>query len=505
MTAGTETRPAFNPFFALFVLALSIALGIGIIVVGKLAIYAIFAIMLFFLFTHYPVLGFYATTVLLLLSGSAGVIGWVSPDTTLAVTLAKLCGLAALAAWLVNLLTRKLRIELNWPTMLLSLFVMWALVGSVLSTDVSQTWPEWVRLFTLLGFFWLGVNTLGTARNLHTFVVVISLCGLAMSFVAVAQYFLPQYQFAGAEAWGTLGATDGAYIDQESLSGEAAIRVSGRAGHSNWLAMIILLILPLNIYWYSTAISRRLKLFIFSIVSIEVIALVLTFTRTGLVIGVVLAALLLAKRFVRISPVRVFMVLFALVIAWVLLPAAYKERVLSPKQYTTSKSVQSRMVLQTAAAEYFAENPAFGLGLGGFGLEFMHENNETARLMQFMVQRQGWLPVFIGTHNMYLQLGCDTGVLGLFLFLAFVLTMAKALSREEQRYRENGDEQGAALAASLLVSLLGFMLCAVFLHALTQKIWWMVAAAAVALPLYHVDFREGLAPILPWTTKTHTK
>ena len=499
MSVSAETRPSFNPLFGVFILVLAAVLAISVTLMGNLAVFGLLAAFLFILFVGYPVLGLYATTALLLLSGSAGVIGFVSEGSTLAVTLAKLCGLAALSAWAINVLTRKIHVELSAPVVLLGAFCVWALTGSVLSVDVRQTWPEWIRLITLFGYFLLAVNTLNSRRNIHIFVILLLLCGLAMSFVAVAQYCLPQYHFAGAEAWRGLGAVEGAYIDQESLQGEAAIRVSGRAGHSNWLAMIVLLILPLNFYWYSLAKTKKLKALIIFTIGIELVTLVLTYTRTGLMIGLVLGFLLLLKKFVRVSALRVFAFLFAVVIAWSLLPGAYKERVLSPKQYTGSKSVQSRIELQKAAGRYFLENPVVGLGMGGFGLEFIHERNDTAQMMKFMVNKQGWLPVFIGTHNMPLQLGCDTGAIGLVLFSAFFVLMMRRLFLMEKQYRAAGDVQGAALASALFVSLIGFMFCTVFLHALLQKIWWMIAALAVVLPLYAVNFKEGLASVAPRT------
>jgi hypothetical protein len=37
-----------------------------------------------------------------------------------------------------------------------------------------------------------------------------------------------------------------------------------------------------------------------------------------------------------------------------------------------------------------------------------------------------------------------------------------------------------------MVSLISFLLCGLFLHALQQKVWWMVASAAAAAPLIEV-------------------
>lgn len=469
----------------LLLCAYAIALATAILYAETLAIFALIGIIFLTAFVWYPVLGLYATTVLLLLSGSGGIVGFVGGMDTLAVTLAKLCGTAALAAWALNLLTRKLPIALSAPVLLLGGFCLWLALGTLLSPTVVQQWPEWLRLITLLGYFLLAINTLNTSKNLRTFVLLLLLCGIVMSAVAVLQYIIPAWHTTG-----TLGSTSGAYIDPDSLQGDAAIRVSGRAGHSNWLAMILLLILPLNTYWFSIAKSNRLRLFILLGSALELLALVLTFTRTGLLIGSLIFCALLIKSMVRISPLRLCTFLFALVVAWILLPAPYKERVMTPKQYTQSTSVKSRIELQDAAARYMIENPIVGLGAGGFGINLIRENTKTAHTMKYMVERQGWDAIFIGTHNMFLQIGCDAGVVGLTIFLFFLYALLRALLQSERRYRSNGDKQGQALAGALLISIVGFVFCAIFLHALQQKIWWMIAAAATALPMYNLDFRD---------------
>jgi len=468
------------------------ALAFGILFTGPFAVLGIFGLLVFMAFINNPVIGLYITTALLLLQGSAGVLGIVNESAPVAITLAQITGLAAIAAWVASLLLRKLPVHLNFAVVLIVLFVLWALLATVVSEYTRQEFPHWARLATRLAFFLLAVNLLNTVQRLRNFVWIILVCTLIMCAVAVLQYMLPQMQVAGATAWTSVSGVDAAYIDQESLQGEAAIRVSGRAGHSNWLAMIILLTLPLFVYGLTRVRSDALKLMLYGGIGIALIALILTYTRTGFMIGMVLAVLLLSKRMMHFTPLRIFGLLFALVIAWTLVPGAYKERVLSPKQYRASQSVESRVELQEAAARYWIENPVFGTGVGGFGLHFVRENNETASVMRLLVRIAGWEEVFIGTHNMYLQLLCDTGLIGFILFVWFYAHMFREVMRAEDRYKKNGDVEGKALASALFVSLFGFAICAVFLHALHQHIWWIIAAAAVSMTLHRLDFRpEG--------------
>jgi len=489
MTAATQPRPMPVPWGAILATLYAIVFGAAIVAFDRLAIVGLLGGLFFCVFVRYPVLGLFATTAMLMLQGASGILGTVDGEGTVAVTLAQLTGLAASAAWGINLLIRKRPAPVTWPVVLLVLFCLYALLCTLVSPYSEGTFSHWARLAARLGYFLLAVYTLTTALNFRYFISVMLVCSIVMAATAVVQYVFPTFHFEAVESWMSLRGMDGAYVDSESLSGEAAIRVSGRAGHSNWLALIVLVVLPLNVYWYQTATTRMMRRLIIACVCLILLALVLTFTRTGLLIGIVLSIVVVARRLVRVTPLRVFGGLAFLVVVWIALPEAYKERVLTFNQYTSSRSVQSRIDLQNAALSYAFENPVTGLGVGGFGHEFIKESNKTAAIMKYWVTDYGWQPVFVGAHNLYLQIAADLGFVGLAIFLAFYLLLIKRLLAQEETYRINGDLRGVALTEALLVSMLSFALCGVFLHALHQEIWWMVTAAATALVTYRFDFR----------------
>lgn len=504
MSMAAGSNPARTPMAALGALIVAIVMGVGIVALGRLAVLALFGALAFAFFLMYPVLGVFATTALLLLQGSGGIIGVLNDEAPVAITLAQLGGLAAISAWTANLLVRKRRFELNLPMMVMGAFVLWALFSTLVGPYTESGFPHWARLAVRFAFFVLVVNLLSTRRNLQSFVVVLLACSGFMAATAVLQYFLPSYQFTGAAAWAQLNASDGAFIDQESLTGEAAVRVSGRAGHSNWLAMILLVVLPINYFWYQICQTRRMKNLVLAVVAVEILALILTFTRTGFVIGAVIALLFAMRGLVKVTPLRVFAALFALAIAWTLLPGPYKERVLSFRQYTTSLSVQSRVELQAAAARYTGQNPIAGLGVGGFGEEFIKERTRVGSTMNFMVKNMGLPAIFIGTHNMYLQLTADTGVVGLALFIVFFALVVSGLFKLRREYLARGDTLGQTITDTVLIATIAFLICAVFLHALHQEIWWLLVALAVSLIHYRHDFTQPL-PKWSWTTEARAR
>jgi O-antigen ligase len=490
MSSQTQTmQPAGGvPLLpAVAVVSLAAALGVAIVATGHWAVVGLIGVIAFVLFVLSPVSGLYITTALLLLSGSFGILG--ADTAAVPVTAAKLCGLMTLLAWAIDWVVRREPLKVPSEVVLLVLFYAWSSLGLAFSEERAELFAEWFRLGTLAAFFILSIHLLDTKERMHAYVVLIAVCGLLMSLVAIAQYFLPALQLASETAVSDIGrGATGAFVDADSLQGGPAIRVSGMAGHSNWLAMILLLVLPLNVYWALVTKKMRWKTLAVVIASVEFVALILTFTRTGFIVGMTAIAIVTAKRLIRITPQRITALVLAIFFAWLFLPSAYKERVLTFAQYTQSESVIHRTELQQAAFNFMVEKPIYGVGIGGFGFHLLDADYTVSDILYWLVKESGWNPLFYGTHNMYLQIGSETGLVGLALFILFLFSVLRNLRQSELAARKLGDRELELLAATLEVSLWSFALCAVFLHALQQKIWWMLAALATAL---HIHLRRN--------------
>ncbi|MCP4643129.1 MAG: hypothetical protein GY851_21965 [bacterium] len=481
MTAYTAERPTprVGMIGGLLILCAATALGIAVLAGGKLALAALIGLIAFGFFVREPVWGLYMTTALLLLSGLGATIGSVQASVPAAA--AKACGAATVAAWFVNLSMRKHQFRLGRESVLIGFFLLWALFGIGNSAVWNRQLPEWARLVTLAFYFVLAINLLDTPRKLHVFVLLILACGVVMSIFAVIQYKLPSLQFSAEGGLsGVASGVDKAYVDYESVRSGPAVRVSGGAGHSNWLAMTMLMILPLNAYWFSISKSWRGKSLASIAVLLELTALVLTFTRLGLVVGIAVALFMVGKRLLRLNPYRATALAVALLCAWFALPAAYKERVVDFTQYRKSQSTDARMALQEYAWEYIQDEPLAGEGIGGYGLRFQGEDHWVAANLRYLIEWQGWNPVYYGPHNLYLQLGAETGLVGLCMMLLLLGWLLRDAQKTEKVFTARGNQQAAFLGGALLVSMLSFMFCGIFLHALFQKIWWMIAAAIVA-------------------------
>jgi putative inorganic carbon (hco3(-)) transporter len=471
MTAQTRAawrRSPLNVSEAMLLAVGAACVAVLVLATGADVFYAFAAVAGFAAFVRYPVLGLHVTTALLLLSGSATLIG----DLRLSVplTASKVAGAAAFAAWIVNALVtgRPLRvIPVVW---VLIVFTLWAGLGVLMSPNFRMLWPEWVRLVTLAAYFFFAVNVLDTEARVRTFVTVVLVCGMFMAAFAIAQYFFTDLQFELSSQLADMGAgAEGAFIETDT-DGNTIVRVSGLAGHSNWLAMVILVIMPLNVYWFMTARGPLVKALALFAVAAEIIALILTFTRTGFLVGIVTLAILGLRHLVRFTPQRVTAVALAVFVAWFMLPGAYKSRVLDFGGYARSDSVANRYELQQAAWDIWTGSPIYGVGLGGYGPAMLDENTRVARTMRWFVKEHNWPPQFLGTHNMYLQLMAETGIVGLGLILLFFAMLLRDLRRAQAGFAEAGDRHGMALTSTLEVGLIAFLVSAFFLHALQQKI-----------------------------------
>ncbi|MBI4559365.1 MAG: O-antigen ligase family protein, partial [Candidatus Hydrogenedentes bacterium] len=473
-----ESRTGLNAPVRGLIAVLALGVALVVLAAGHYALLGILGLVTFWLFLRSPVLGLYLTTALLLLSGASGVLGFIGAATP--VTAAKICGVMTLLAWLVNTLVQRSRPLICWEMVLALIFLLWAAFGILYSRTSEEQLPEWIRLSTVIAYFIMAAHLLNSSDRIHRFVVLLALCGMLMAAFAVYQYFTPSTHLEPTTALEKIGAgVEGAYIEPEALQSGQAVRVSGRAGHSNWLALALLLILPLNAYWFRATAKASIRVLIFVAVGLETMAIVFTFTRTGLVVGGTLAVLLVGKRLMRLGPYRAAGLAVALLLAWFLLPPAYKERVLSLQQYMSSESVEHRTELQAAAFQFMLDHPVQGVGLGGFGFRLIETQGPVATVMRWLYNDLHWNPLFFGTHNMYLQLGCESGLVGLAIFLVLAAVFLRRLNQTRRAAREVEDRTVADLTGALQVSMWSFLISAIFLHALQQKIWWMILALGV--------------------------
>ena len=154
----------------------------------------------------------------------------------------------------------------------------------------------------------------------------------------------------------------------------------------------------------------------------------------------------------------------ALVVLWSFLPEAQKERFQTMGEDKTS---QQRILYWENGLEMIKENPLLGVGYFNFAPYFQRYYPED------VLFDRAELP-----HNIIIQVGTDTGAIGLAIFLALILIAL----RKAQRFRAKGCEINQRLIGNCAnLSLIGFFVAGQFVTVTYYPFLWIHLALLVSL------------------------
>ncbi len=262
------------------------------------------------------------------------------------------------------------------------------------------------------------------------------------------------------------------------------LRLAGPLGDPNFFAQILLVLVPFALFLSWDDPSRRGRfcavLCLFSILA----ATIMTYSRGGAIALVfVVSASFVAHGF---NWRRMAVVGLPLILAAALLvPSGFRERLttighLFPDDAVlvdTDSSVEERMVLMGTAWEMMVANPLLGVGGGNYTARF----GEYAERFGSVARDYQDPDASRYAHNLYLEVGAETGCVGLGLFLGALLVAFVSLGRGRELLREAGEGQVSALARAVQISLAGYLISGLFLHGDFERYLWLLLGMAGAL------------------------
>jgi len=202
----------------------------------------------------------------------------------------------------------------------------------------------------------------------------------------------------------------------------------------------------------------------FTVIALAVVA---TQSRGGLLALAAAAAWLLARRAVPLRPA-----LSAVGVLGVLgVICAYVMRseiadALAAKVYISQRNTDTRLMRWHGAAEMFGGHPFLGVGPGGFRTGYP----AVSGMAEIDIPAQQFV-----THNMYLEVAAELGLLGLVAMLA---VLATAFACAETALRHGIDRR---VAIGVQASLIGVAVAEVFLSGEYFFALWSVVALGCAL------------------------
>jgi O-antigen ligase len=415
----------------------------------------------------------------------------------LPMSLNKVAGLLTLGAWALR--SALLRQPITWsrqlPALGLFIFAVWA--GSLVAPDPGEAFAGLVRYAQLALLTVMIANIAAeSARTLDQACLALTGALALSAILALMEFLIPGMALESDDPSLEQG-NIGAIIDRDSIDGVEVKRVTGGTGDSNILAYTVAAVLPINLYLLHRYRTPGARLAILAMTALQGIALVLSFTRSGvLALGVSVLVLVLRGRLPVLPLLAAGLVAVLGFAAWS--PAGI-ERMYSLSYATTGGSTPLRTYIMLGALELIAQRPITGYGYNQFGPNFMPWLAAQPDLPQDVVNWERGLLQRVNEglerlewtmpHNTVMQVWIEFGLLGFLAMGALIVFIFRDLADA----RRHGTEGERVLADCLTAAAAGFLVSAMFGHLALYKIVWILSGYAAALRRVAISARAGAA------------
>jgi len=271
-------------------------------------------------------------------------------------------------------------------------------------------------------------------------------------------------------------------------------RIAGPFGDPNFFAQILLLVLPFALLLGLYERSRRIRALAFTAAGLLTAAIALTYSRGGvLTLACVLGLILLSWR------IRWYQLLLASGLIALLLTIAAPDlmrrlttlRQIVPGQEETlhpDSSIEKRRLVTAVALEIWSANPVLGVGAGNYDAHFEEYTTRVGSTSR--EYEDPYEPHF--PHNLYLEIGAETGFIGLTVFISVIACAFLSLRRARRLLLAQGDERTALLGRGCEIALVGYLVSSLLLHGHFQRPVWMLFGMVIGIAL--LSRRAGAPP-----------
>lgn len=439
-----------------------------------------------------PQMALFATIAVIPLE-EAGVLAAAGPLGRL--SLAKIFGALAIASWLINMVMRRERLYVPPPICLLIAYLVVGALSLVGAAEPEAGRSMLFRWCNTILFVLMVCNVVSSWETLRKALLIFVVVSTAISAFAIAQRALPQFQYAQRGAAEISDTVEfGAQVDviEQDLLGTAVVRAGGTSYHPLILALNTTLLLPLLVILV-LYLNGRQRLAAAIALGVNFAALLATGSRSGIVSCAAVLAVLLLKKVIMPNRFLVVGALALPLLVFLFVPADLKDRLFSTDSYRVdrSSSLSYRVEMLDAGLSVWSDHPALGIGLGN--LTAIGERMRSDVLSGLAS----------GVHNMYVQIGLETGLVGLVVLMSFCIASLRSSDRLRRSAIDLGREDlrrlGEAFSISVWVLLIFGMSLDVMNFSL-KNAWFLLALIHASQRLVDQTTRAALA-----TEVTHDK
>ena len=371
------------------------------------------------------------------------------------VRIAFLAGGIAMAAHVMERTARKQPITPMAPEIAIAFaLILWSMI-----TIPMSYWPGGSvhllmdQYLKAIAFFWLLATIITTPARLRGLAWSLTLCAIPLAATGIWHYL----------SGNVMKTTQDGLVRVVGYMGS-----SGLTGNPNDLALMLNLIIPLA---GALALSSRgaARLFASGVVLLGIGGVIVTFSRAGFLALAAIFFMFVLTLVRRKSAGAAIALLVVALSVPMMLPKTYVERLSTITNLDQDKtgSAQGRYKDLGIALEVVSHNPVIGVGLG----------QDMIALNQARGQYT-WRSV----HNVYLQYAVDLGIPGFLLFAwLHLLCFRSAWAVERRARRDPTVAELGPLATGIQVSLVAFLVAAMFHPIAYQFYFFSIAGLAVAL------------------------
>jgi len=254
----------------------------------------------------------------------------------------------------------------------------------------------------------------------------------------------------GMQAWFAVSALlafrEGEFVRAQNL--DRASGLSSVVGGPNELAGLIMGLMPFLIALILSSRSLLIRLVLLACGGIGVAAMVLTGSRASMLALVAMAIYYALRSRNKLLSLVGVALLFCTI--WLIMPKDYQERYVTVKQYAEGgeldDSNRARLQIWRAGWRMFLDHPILGVGAGQFRVAYGTVYSGRAH------------GPWANPHNLFLQVVCEMGVIGLLAFAYFLSQIIKRIRsilklRGKQEFKLNYDV--AVACSAMLLAVLG--------------------------------------------------
>ncbi len=361
-----------------------------------------------------------------------------------------LCLLCLMSLIIKAVTTKKFTFRREGFGLMLILLLCIYLVATVTSFAPFKSMQIWLVYFAFMVFYFVVINTVKTKKQLFNLLTVFSLSGLAVCLYGIMQYL---FGWNVSQAW----------IDEEMFN-DIKMRIYSTLENPNVLGEYILLVLPVTIglMWKKKGILPKLVYGGFA--AIMGLALILTFSR-GCWIGIIAAA----GVFVTFAAGKLWgLALIVLPIIPMILPQSIINRFLSIGDMSDS-STSYRVYIWMGTLLMLKDFWLSGIGPGTEAFTQVYPFYSYSAI------------VAPHSHNLFLQIWVESGIVGLLSFAILLVVFARKMAQGTKIGGKYSDLSVTmvAIGAAIIGFLMQGMFDNCFYNYRVFMIFWSVLALGI--------------------------